>query len=42
VHQSLAVRPEAGRSGMPLRPDWDATHLVTTDVADQDWLAPTG
>jgi cyclopropane-fatty-acyl-phospholipid synthase len=25
VHQVLAVRSDGGRSGMPLRPDWDAT-----------------
>lgn len=27
VHQVLAVRPDNGRSGMPLRPDWDRDPL---------------
>jgi cyclopropane-fatty-acyl-phospholipid synthase len=27
IHQTLAVRPAAGRSGMPRRPDWDRTPL---------------
>jgi cyclopropane-fatty-acyl-phospholipid synthase len=27
IHQTLAVRPAAGRSGMPRRPDWDRVPL---------------
>jgi cyclopropane-fatty-acyl-phospholipid synthase len=27
IHQTLAVRPAAGRSGMPRRPDWDRAPL---------------
>ncbi len=28
IHQMLAVKPEKGRSGMPLRPAWDNTPLT--------------
>jgi cyclopropane-fatty-acyl-phospholipid synthase len=28
VHQVLAVRPDQGRSGMPLRPDWEVVPLT--------------
>ena len=29
IHQVLAVKPDNGRSGMPLRPSWDNTPLTT-------------
>jgi cyclopropane-fatty-acyl-phospholipid synthase len=29
IHQVLAVKPDDGRSGMPLRPAWDNTPLTT-------------
>jgi cyclopropane-fatty-acyl-phospholipid synthase len=28
IHQVLAVKPDKGRSGMPLRPTWDSTPLT--------------
>jgi cyclopropane-fatty-acyl-phospholipid synthase len=28
IHQVLAVKPDRGRSGMPLRPTWDNTPLT--------------
>lgn len=28
VHQTLAVRADGGRSGLPLRPDWEAQPLA--------------
>ncbi len=28
IHQVLAVKPDNGRSGMPLRPSWDNTPLI--------------
>jgi cyclopropane-fatty-acyl-phospholipid synthase len=33
VHQVLAVRPDHGRSGMPLRPDWELVPLTVHDDA---------
>ena len=29
IHQVLAVKPDNGRSGFPLRPKWDNTPLTT-------------
>ena len=50
IHQVLAVKPDNGRSGMPLRPTWDNTPLtadwVTSgachagDFAFLDWPGP--
>ena len=32
VHQVLAVRPDAGASRMPLRPEWDSRSLVVSST----------
>ena len=35
IHQVLAVKPDDGRSGMPLRPRWD-------NPADSGWITSRG